>query len=147
LAGEKEQFTLYQWITADIQTKPDDSRPESDSIDCDSMEPVEVISPTQDEWGKPGRMDVQRLGLAVRVRGGFAKGAKEKGTSIGVVAPREIKKVEVDCSPVSCRHRQSWRAWTWWPGTQLNRRLQPFQSVTIPYFQQLAGHGRLRKFF
>jgi len=33
---------------------------------------------------------------------------------------------------------------TWWPGTELNRRRQPFQSVTIPHDQQLAGRGRLR---
>jgi len=35
----------------------------------------------------------------------------------------------------------------WWPGTELNRRRQPFQSVAILYIQQLAGHGRLRKSF
>src|SRR6476660_5925321 len=49
LAGDKEQFKLYQWITADIQKKPDDSRPESFRIDCDSIESGEEISPTQDE--------------------------------------------------------------------------------------------------
>jgi hypothetical protein len=30
----------------------------------------------------------------------------------------------------------------WWPGTELNRRRQPFQSVAILYIQQLAGRGR-----
>jgi hypothetical protein len=35
LAGEKEQFSLYQWIAADILKKHDDSRPESFRIDCD----------------------------------------------------------------------------------------------------------------
>ena len=36
---------------------------------------------------------------------------------------------------------------SWWPGTELNRRRQPFQSVAFPHFQQLAGRGRLRKSF
>ncbi len=35
----------------------------------------------------------------------------------------------------------------WWPGTELNRRRQPFQSVAILHIQQLAGCGRLRKSF
>jgi len=52
LGGEKEQFSLFQWITADIQKKPDDSRPESFRIDCDSIESGEIIPTTQDEWGK-----------------------------------------------------------------------------------------------
>ncbi len=33
-----------------------------------------------------------------------------------------------------------------WPGTELNRRRQPFQSVVIQHVQQLAGLGRLRKY-
>jgi hypothetical protein len=37
--------------------------------------------------------------------------------------------------------------WKWWPGTELNRRRQPFQSVAILHDQQLAGCGRLRKSF
>jgi hypothetical protein len=32
-------------------------------------------------------------------------------------------------------------------GIRPKRRRQPFQSVAISHIQQLAGHGRLRKFF
>ena len=35
----------------------------------------------------------------------------------------------------------------WWPGTESNRRRQPFQSGAVLNIQQLAGHGRLRKSF
>jgi hypothetical protein len=35
----------------------------------------------------------------------------------------------------------------WWPGTELNRRRQPFQNVAVHYIQQLASRGRLRKSF
>jgi hypothetical protein len=52
LGGEKE-FSLYQWITAGIQKKQDDSRPESFRIDCDSIEVGDVIHPTQDECFPP----------------------------------------------------------------------------------------------
>jgi len=33
----------------------------------------------------------------------------------------------------------------WWPGTELNRRRQPFQSLANKYFQRLGTHGRHRK--
>jgi hypothetical protein len=32
-------------------------------------------------------------------------------------------------------------------GRSLNRKRQPFQTVAIPHFQQIAGRGRLRKSF
>jgi hypothetical protein len=48
------QFTLYQWITADIQKNPHDTRPESYKIDCDSIRVVELVPATQDECGERG---------------------------------------------------------------------------------------------
>src|ERR1043166_514158 len=95
LAGEKEQFSLYQWITADIRKKEDDSRPESFRIDCDSIVAGDIIPATQDEWGK--RAEFMFLDPAWQFDSveDLKKTQKEKGASIGVVAPREIKKVEV----------------------------------------------------
>jgi hypothetical protein len=95
LAGEKEQFSLYQWITADIQKKPDDSRPESFRIDCDSIESGETIPTTQDEWGKRDEWMFRDPAWQFDSVEDLQKAQKEKGTSIGVVAPRKIKKVEV----------------------------------------------------
>lgn len=93
--GDKEQFSLYQWITADIQKKPDDSRPESFRIDCDSIEPGEIIPTTQDEWGKRAEWIFRDPSWQFESVEDLQKAQKETGTSIGVVAPREIKKVEV----------------------------------------------------
>jgi len=41
LSGGDEQFKLHQWITAGIIKNPDDARPESYKIDCDSILPTE----------------------------------------------------------------------------------------------------------
>ncbi len=95
LGGDKEQFSLYQWITADIQKKHDDSRPESFRIDCDSIEAGEVLHPTQDEWGKRAEMMFRDPAWQFECVEDLQKAQEEQGTSIGVVAPREIKKVEV----------------------------------------------------
>lgn len=95
LAGEKEQFSLYQWITADIQKKHDDPRPESFRIDCESIESGEVIPTTQDEWGKRAESMFRDPSWQFASVEDLQKAQREKGTSIGVVAPRKIKKVEV----------------------------------------------------
>ena len=95
LGGDKEQFALYQWITADIMKKQDDYRPESFRIDCDSIETGEVIHPTQDEWGKRAEWMFRDPLWQFESVEDLLKAQKDKGTSIGVVAPKEIKKVEV----------------------------------------------------
>jgi hypothetical protein len=95
LGGDKEQFSLYQWITADIQKKHDDSRPESFRIDCDSIEAGDVLHPTQDEWGKRAELMFRDPSWQFDSVEALQQAQKERGTSIGVVAPREIKKVEV----------------------------------------------------
>lgn len=95
LGDGKEQFKLYQWITAGIQKKQDDSRPESFRIDCDSIEPGELIPTTQDEWGKRAEVMFHDPSWQFESVDDLVKAQGEKGTSIGVVAPREIKKVEI----------------------------------------------------
>jgi hypothetical protein len=95
LGGDKEQFSLYQWITADIMKKQDDYRPESFRIDCDSLETGEVVQPTQDEWGKRAEWMFRDPAWQFESVEALQKAQQEKGTSIGVVAPKEIKKVEV----------------------------------------------------
>ena len=95
LGGEKEQFSVNLCITADIKTKQDDPRPESFRIDCDSIEAGEVLHPTQDEWGKRAELMFRDPSWQFESVEDLKKAQKEKGTSIGVVAPREITKVEI----------------------------------------------------
>jgi hypothetical protein len=95
LGGEKEQFSLYQWITVGIQKKHDDFRPESYRIDCDSIEAGEVIDPTQDEWGKRAEWMFRDPSWQFDSVEDLLKSQEDKRTSIGVVAPKEIRKVEV----------------------------------------------------
>jgi hypothetical protein len=49
-----EQFRLYQWITAGLIKNPNDGRPESYKIDCESIILGEALPTTGDEWGKRG---------------------------------------------------------------------------------------------
>jgi hypothetical protein len=95
LGGDKEQFSLYQWITADIQKKSDDSRPESFRIDCDSIEAGDVIPTTKDEWGKRAELMFRDPSWQFDSVEDLLRAQREEGTSIGVVAPKQIKKVEI----------------------------------------------------
>lgn len=95
LSDGDEQFKLYQWITADIQKNPDDPRPESYKIDCDSIESGSVIPTTQDEWGKRGEFIYRDTSWHFESVDDLLKAQKETGTSIGVVTPREVTKVEI----------------------------------------------------
>lgn len=95
LGGNDERFKLYQWITADIAKNLNDPRPESHKIDCDSIEVGEFIRTTQDEWGKRSEWMFKDPSWQFESVDDLLKAQKEKGTSIGVVAPREVTKVEV----------------------------------------------------
>jgi hypothetical protein len=95
LGGDKEQFSLYQWITADILRKHDDSRPESFRIDCDSIEVGEIIETTKNGWGKRAKWMFRDPSWQFESVEDLKKAQKEKDTSIGVVTPREITKVEI----------------------------------------------------
>jgi hypothetical protein len=95
LSDGKEQFKLYQWIVADVRKNQDDPRPESYKIDCDSIQPGEVIPSTQDEWGKRAEVMFKDPNWQFESVNDLLKAQKQKGTSIGVVTPREVTKVEV----------------------------------------------------
>ena len=95
LGGGDEQFKLYQWITAGIIKNPDDPRPESYKIDCDSIESGEMVPSTKDEWGKRSGWMFKDPSWQFESVEDLVKSQEEHGTSIGVVAPREIKKIEI----------------------------------------------------
>lgn len=95
LSGEQEQFKLYQWVTAGIIKNPDDPRPESYKIDCDSIESGDVILPTKDEWGKRSEWMFRDPSWQFESVEELQRSQEENGTSIGVVAPREIRRVEI----------------------------------------------------
>jgi hypothetical protein len=90
-----EQFKLYQWVTAGIIKNPDDPRPESYKIDCDSIESGDVIPSTKDEWSKRAEFVFRDRSWHFDSVDALLKAQKEKGTSIGVVAPREVTKVDL----------------------------------------------------
>src|SRR5579863_852297 len=90
-----EQFKLYQWIVAHITKNPKDTRPESFKIDCDSIQPAGIIPATQDEWGKRGEFIFRDKSWQFDGVEDLQAAQKRDRTSIGIVTPREIFKVEV----------------------------------------------------
>ena len=90
-----EQFKLYQWITAGLLKNPDDTRPESYKIDLDSIQVGETIPTTQDEWGKRSGLMFKDKSWQFENMEELQEAQKNNRTSIGVVTPREITKVEV----------------------------------------------------
>ena len=95
LNDEHEQFKLYQWITAGIQKNPNDTRPESYKIDCNSIQLDEIVPATQDEWGRRAEFMFRDKGWQFASVEELQEAQKRERTSIGVVAPREIRSVEV----------------------------------------------------
>jgi len=88
-------FEKYQWITATICKNPADSRPESFRIDCDSIEYGDKIPTTADEWGRRADFMFRDVGWQFPTVEKLFDAQKATGTSIGVVAPLTIKKIEL----------------------------------------------------
>ncbi|MFZ3342963.1 MAG: hypothetical protein WA213_18925 [Terriglobales bacterium] len=91
---DDEQFRLYQWITAGLVKNPNDARPESYKIDCDSIILGETLPATADEWGKRGEFMFKDKTWQFGSVDDLQQAQKKDRTFIGIVAPREIMKVE-----------------------------------------------------
>jgi hypothetical protein len=90
-----EQFSKYQWITASISKNQGDARPESYKIDWDSIECGEEIPTTTDEWGKRAQMLFGNDSWQFETMEKLQDAQKADGKSIGVVVPRQIRKVDI----------------------------------------------------
>jgi hypothetical protein len=90
-----EQFEKYQWITANVRKNTDDARPESYNIDCESIECGERVSSTMDEWGKRAAAVFANESWQFETMEMLQQAQKLTGESIGVVYPRQIKKIEI----------------------------------------------------
>lgn len=90
-----EQFDKYQWITANISKNPADPRPESYRVDCQSIECGQKIPPTSDEWGKRASYIFKDPSWHFQSVEDLQESQRCVYTSIGVVEPREIRKIEV----------------------------------------------------
>lgn len=92
LSGER--FELYQWITAGLLKNPKDTRPESYKIDCDSITVAEKLPTTKDEWGKRAEFVFKDEGWQFQTVDDLLSAQKKDRTSLGIVSPREIIKIE-----------------------------------------------------
>ncbi len=92
LSGER--FELYHWITAGLLKNPADTRPESYKIDCDSIQVGERVPTTKDEWGKRAEFMFKDKSWQFQSAEDLLEAQRKNRTSIGIVAPREITKIE-----------------------------------------------------
>jgi hypothetical protein len=90
-----EQFKLYQWISARIKKNKSDFRPESYKIDADSIRPGPFVPPTPDEWGKRAAILFKNPCWLFESVEALVAAQRACQTSIGVVTPRVITKIEV----------------------------------------------------
>lgn len=92
LSGER--FGLYQWITAGISKNPNDARPESYKIDCESISVGEKLPTTSDEWGLRAEFIFRDKSWQFASVDELLEAQRTKRTSIGIVTPRAITRVE-----------------------------------------------------
>jgi hypothetical protein len=96
----EDKFKKYQCITAPVACNPSDPRPETYRIDCDCIEVGELVSPDSYEWSK--RQDILFAQpswqfTSVDGEGGLLEAQTLNRTSLAVVEPREILKVDLFC--------------------------------------------------
>jgi len=90
-----EQFAKYQWITASLRKNRNDPRPESYKIDWDSIQCADKIPSSPDEWGKRAAIVFRDDSWQFRSVEELQQAQRSRGTSIAVVVPREIRRVEL----------------------------------------------------
>jgi hypothetical protein len=90
-----ERFKLYQWIRARIWKNDADPRPESYRIDCESIVLGEIVAPTSDEWGKRAEFIFRDRSWSFDSVETLLKSQKSNRSSIGIVAPRAIERLEI----------------------------------------------------
>ena len=89
------QFKKYQWITATIMKSESDPRPETFRIDWDTIEPGEVIPTDKKEWLARSESMFKNGGWIFE----SIEHIEQAGKSLGVVTPKEIKKIELKKRP------------------------------------------------
>lgn len=95
---EENQFSKYQYITADIAKSPEDPRPESYKIRPHSIVPGDKI-PTNGNWEARSDILFQYDGWQFDSVEELMEHQREEGTSIGVVMPKEIMNISVYTRP------------------------------------------------
>jgi hypothetical protein len=92
---DNQKFRKYQWITARVARDPSDPRPESHKIDCESMEVGEFVASDKHGWSARASIVFQKPSWQFESVDALLAAQKTSQTSIGVVTPREIVKVDL----------------------------------------------------
>jgi hypothetical protein len=93
--SDEDKFRRYQWITARVARNHSDPRPESYAIDCESIELGDFVDTDDYEWDARAAIVFQDQSWQFETVDQLLDAQKNKKTSIGVVTPRQILKIEV----------------------------------------------------
>jgi hypothetical protein len=88
----KEKFRSYDWIEADVQRNSSDFRPESFKINQDTFKVVGHIGTKPGEWHERSRLVLQPQNIFASVES-LQAAEKSDHTSLGLVRPKEIKRI------------------------------------------------------
>jgi len=91
----EKKFRKYQWITARIARNPNDPRPESYKVDCDSITLGDLVNPTTDEWGKRAEIVFRHSDWQFQTWDSLMAAQQQNKTSLGCVTPRKIINIEI----------------------------------------------------
>jgi hypothetical protein len=94
-----DQFRKYQWIMARIARNHTDPRPESHQIDYESIEVGDMIETDEYEWSQRAAVMFQDRSWQFDTMEDLYAAQKAHKTSIGIVAPREILRVDLFARP------------------------------------------------
>jgi hypothetical protein len=90
---DEQKFRKYQWISASVSKAPRDPRPESYHVDdWDSIEVTGGPIPTRDKWA--GRKEILLPLLAPSLES-LREERKTRGMSLGLIKPREIRRLSI----------------------------------------------------
>lgn len=98
-----QNFKKYQWIKATLYKDGIDPRPESHKVQLASIEPLEQVPPTKDEWGKRAEFIFKSKKWQFPSVESLWEQQRQDRTSLGVVEPAEILGIEFDKRPDSDR--------------------------------------------
>ncbi len=90
----KQQFKKYQWIRATIYKATADPRPESYTIDPDSIELGDIIEPGND-WSERSTYILNEHNIYPSVEA-LRDAQVDKRTSLGLVKPKMLKRVLIE---------------------------------------------------
>ena len=101
---EESRFPRYSWLRVLVSKATQDHRPESYHLDIDSIEHLRKVS-TSNEWQERRSIVEPMLCRSVEE---LMDNLDSRGTSLGVIRPKEITRFHIEKTITSSGHKKNW---------------------------------------